>query len=88
MLDKNFMKVSQLIRKKILKEKENELQLLKEETTYNKLLKCVKLNDCEDIIKTINLKEEEKDLLSDLKRVSLKSEIEYLKSYIELIEKI
>lgn len=88
MLDKNFMKVSQLIRKKILKEKENEFQLLKEETTYNKLLKCVKLNDCEDIIKTINLKEEEKDLLSDLKRVSLKSEIEYLKSYIELIEKI
>ncbi len=88
MLDKNFMKVSQLIRKKILKEKENELQLLKEETTYNKLLKCVKLNDCEDIIKTINLKEEEKDLLSDLKKVSLKSEIEYLKSYIELIEKI
>ena len=88
MLDKNFMKVSQLIRKKILKEQENELQLLKEETTYNKLLKCVKLNDCEDIIKTINLKEEEKDLLSDLKKVSLKSEIEYLKSYIELIEKI
>ncbi len=88
MLDKNFMKVSQLVRKKILKEKENELQLLKEETTYNKLLKCVKLNDCEDIIKTINLKEEEKDLLSDLKRVSLKSEIEYLKSYIDLIEKI
>ncbi len=88
MLDKNFMKVSQLVRKKILKEKENELQLLKEETTYNKLLKCVKLNDCEDIIKTINLKEEEKDLLFDLKRVSLKSEIEYLKSYIELIEKI
>ena len=42
MLDKNFMKVSQLIRKKILKEKENEFQLLKEETTYNKLLKCVK----------------------------------------------
>lgn len=88
MLDKNFMKVSQVIRKKILKEKEKELELLKDETMYNKLLKCVKLNECDDVIKKINLKEEEKDLLSDLKRISLKSEITYLNNYINLIEQI
>lgn len=88
MLDKNFMKVSQVIRKKILKEKELELESLKDETMYNKLLKCVKLNECDDITKQINLKEEEKDLLFDLKRVSLKSEIDYLNKYIILIEQI
>lgn len=88
MLDKNFMRVSQVIRKKILKEKEKELELLKDETMYNKLLKCVRLNECDDIIKKINLKEEEKELLLDLKRISLKSEITYLNKYINLIEQI
>lgn len=87
MLDKNFLRASKAIRVKILKSKEKELEeIINNIDIYDEMMKCLNFNKC-DSIKDINLKKEEEILNQNLKKLSLKSEIEYLKKYIDLISK-
>lgn len=87
MLDKNFLRASKAIRVKILKSKEKELEeIINNIDIYDEMMKCINFNKC-DGIKDINLKKEEEILNQNLKKLSLKSEIEYLKMYIDLISK-
>lgn len=85
MLDKNFLRASKVVRVKILKSKENELEQIKDIDIYEEMLKCINLNECEEIINNIDLKKEEELLNKNLKKISLRSEIEYLKKYINLL---
>ena len=59
MLDKNFLRASKVVRVKILKSKENELEQIKDIDIYEEMLKCINLNECEEFINNINLKKEE-----------------------------